>query len=189
MFDGYIIDKFTKDMLDKAVKKDKLEFLDESYLTGLIKEFYENNGLVRIEVLGNSRYDVIAVLYYLNWAIARIMSDPAGIKIHFTNINKIIVVDSTNPNNFIIESNANGRYYDYVNKGETKPKIDIALEVVGSKRYDEKADSYLTFIYDRRYTKKGFLDLTGFMIDEEHYTISDEAAYACLPANHNSTRY
>lgn len=189
MFDGYIIDKFTKDMLDKAVKKDKLEFLDESYLTGLIKEFYENNGIVRVEVLGNSRYAVIEIIYYLNWIMAEIMSKEIGVEIHFTTINKIIVTDGTNPNSFIVESNGSGRFYGYMPRGEIKPKIDIALEVVGNKGHTEKADSYLTFIYDRRYTKKGFLDLPGFMIDEEHYTISDEAAYACLPANHNSTRY
>jgi hypothetical protein len=189
MFDGYNIDKFTKDMLDEAVKKDKLEFLKNDYLIDHIKEIYTNNGIVRIEVLGNSRYNVIEIIYCLNWMMAEIMSKETGVKVHFTKINKIIVTVGTNPNSFIIESNENGRFYDYMPRETSKLKIDIALEVIGSKRHTEKADSYLTIVYDRRYTRKGVLDIAGFMIDEAHYTISDEVAYACLPANHNSTRY
>ena len=189
MFDGYNIDKFTKDMLDEAVKNDELEFLDESYLTDLMESLYVNNGQVRIEILGNSRGDVISAIYYVNWVMAKIMDQQIGGKIDFRNINKIIVTDGTNPNSFIIESNANGRDYDYMPKGVIRPKLDISLEIVGSKRHTKKAHSYLSVVYDRRYSKKGFLDIAGAMIDTEHYEISDEAAYACLPANHNSTRY
>lgn len=189
MFDGYIIDKFTKDMLDEAVKKDKLEFLEESYLTGLIEDLYKNNGIVRIEILGNNRYDVLQVIHYLNNVLAKIMSTQIGVKIDNTAVNRIIVVDGTNPNGFIVESNTHRRIYSCMNRGEIKPKIDVALEVVGRKQYTKKKDNYLAIVYDRRYAKKGFLDITGAVVFEEHYRISDEVAYACLPVNHNPTRY
>lgn len=189
MFDGYNIDKFTRDMLDEAVKKDKLEFLDESYLTDLIKDRHTNNGIVRVEILGESRYDVIEVIYCINWELAKIMSEEFGEKMDFINVNKIIVVDDANPNDFIVESDTSGRYYDYIPRRKTKPRIDIALEVVGRKKHAEKANNYLAVVYDRRYTRKGFLKLAGFIIDSEHYEISDGVAYACLPANHNSMRY
>ena len=188
MFDEYVMDMLTRNMLDEMVSKENLKFLDESYLTGVIKDLYEMNGVVRIELLGNSRYSVIGVIYYLNNILSKILVE-GGIEMVPEQINKILVVEGNTPNNFILESDVNNRSYGIIRKGSELPKVNLVLEVLATRPYTSNKEYYLTILYDRRYNRKGFLDVAGALVETEHYRISDEVAYTCLPINHNLTRY